>query len=166
MNNHEDVEITSTVTADICLLIYGKRRISSYPTRWFTFVILSHVLRTTTLEYGHKHRIYPYMGVYSSWWVHLGVCLHSFTVYKKKTIHYEDRLWPKTSEYSPYTSMVKTIVILSHVLRTSMTVYGVFRPAARPVTDVYGHRNASPGQQSPLSIVFHTNKFIVYDSRV
>ena len=28
-----------------------------------------------------------------------------------------------------------------------MTVYGVFGPAARPVTDVYGHRNASPGKE-------------------
>ena len=56
----------------------------------------------------------------------------------------------------------KKVVILSHVLRISMTVYGVFRPAARPVADVYGHRNASPGLANELAIMENQMKDIFF----
>ena len=103
MNEGKHTGITSTMPTGSCLWISGNRRISPYPIRWFTLVILSHVLRTPTLEYGHEHRTCPYTGVYSPWHDLLSMFAFIYRLQEKKTIHYEDRLWPKTSVYSPYT---------------------------------------------------------------
>ena len=43
-------------------------------------------------------------------------------VYDPKTMHYDHRLQSLAMVYAPYISMVKTIVILSHALQSSMVV--------------------------------------------
>lgn len=71
---------------------------------------------------------------------------YSSIVYNPKAMHHQDRLRSLVMAYASYTFIVKTIVILSHVLRTSMvwsytTVPSQMYACLLPLT------NSRPGMQ-------------------
>ena len=66
-------------------------------------------------------------------------------VYDPKTMHYDHRLQSLAMVYAPYISMVKTIVILNHVLQSSMVVYGRISPTISSFIVANDLRNPRPG---------------------
>ena len=66
-------------------------------------------------------------------------------VYDPKTTHYDHRLQSLAMVYAPYISMVKTIVILNHVLQSSMIVYSRISPTIRLFIVANDLRNPRPG---------------------